>query len=374
MHHEVQSAEALRAHLAEVGDLANVVVQDVDLSQYEDVLLSASCERAVFLGCTLSDAARAHVTRDGGLVFPVIPGLPFDMYRGALYTPDELMEGYVRGDHASFLSQTRDAEIYAHYEALRKRGDKLPVLEALAQRLHDHAIDDALADLLGEGRRVVGVMGGHALARTDAAFRDVVHIGKRLAEAGYSVATGGGPGAMEAANLGAWLAGASEAEVERALSTLAPAPTYRDDGFFDTAYAVRDAHPGAGAESLAIPTWFYGHEPTNLFATHVAKYFSNSLREDGLLAISTHGVVFAPGSAGTIQEVFMDAAQNHYRTFEVVSAMVFLGERYWREDKPVQSLLAALSRGKDYAGHVGFVNGPGEAVAFIESHPPLPRG
>ena len=52
-----------------------------------------------------------------------------------------------------------------------------------------------------------------------------------------------------------------------------------------TALAVRDRCPG-GRQSLGVPTWFYGHEPTNLFATHVAKYFANSIREDGLLAIA----------------------------------------------------------------------------------------
>jgi hypothetical protein len=370
MHHEVESADALCAHLADAGDLHHVVVQGVDLTGCEDELLSASCENAVLLGCTLSAEAEAHVTGAGGIVFPRIPGLPFRAYRSTLYTPDELMEGYVRGDHASFFTETRDSKIYARYDAHRKRADKLPVVEALAQRLHDHAIDDALADVLREDRRVVGVMGGHALARTDAAFRDVVLIGKRLAEAGYFVATGGGPGAMEAANLGAWLAGAGDGAVDAALSVLAPAPTYSDEGFFDMAYAVREAHPEPGAESLAIPTWFYGHEPTNLFATHVAKYFSNSLREDGLLAISTHGIVYAPGSAGTIQEIFMDAAQNHYRTFEVVSAMVFLGERYWTEDKPIRPLLDALSAGRDYAGHIGYAKGPEDAIAFLEAHPP----
>jgi len=372
MHHEVESVEALRKHLDDNGDLEAVVVQGVDLGGADELLLSASCGGAVFLGCSLSRTARAHVTVQGGLVFPELRDLPFSAYRSSLYTAGELMEGYVRGDHQSFYSKTRDSKIYARYDALRNRGEKLPVIEALAQRLHDHAIDDALADVLSDGRRVVGVMGGHALGRDAREFRDVVEIGRQLSKSGYYVATGGGPGAMEAANLGAWLSAADDGAVEEAVQTLTSAPTYSTDGFFDTAYAVRDVHPEAGAESLAIPTWFYGHEPTNLFATHVAKYFSNSLREDGLLAISTHGIVFAPGSAGTIQEIFMDVAQNHYRTFEVVSPMVFLGKRYWTEEKPIHALLEALSAGRDYAEYIAYVDSPAEAVSFIASHPPLP--
>ena len=76
--------------------------------------------------------------------------------------------------------------------------------------------------------------------------------------------------------------------------------------------------------SLSIPTWFYGHEPSNPFATHIAKYFSNSEREDGLLAVATAGIVFVPGGPGTLQEVFQDAAQNAYETYGRSSPMVFL--------------------------------------------------
>ncbi len=48
-------------------------------------------------------------------------------------------------------------------------------------------------------------MGGHALLRTDASYRAAVELGARLTGAGRTVLTGGGPGAMEAANLGAYL-------------------------------------------------------------------------------------------------------------------------------------------------------------------------
>ena len=41
----------------------------------------------------------------------------------------------------------------------------------------------------------------------------------------------------------------------------------------------------------------------------------------GLLAIAKHGVIYAPGSAGTIQEIFQDAAQNHYSSFGPPSPM-----------------------------------------------------
>jgi predicted Rossmann-fold nucleotide-binding protein len=83
-----------------------------------------------------------------------------------------------------------------------------------------------------------------------------------------------------------------------------------------------------GGESLAIPTWVIAGEPISQFASHIAKYFSNSIREDGMLAVATTGIVFAPGGAGTMQEIFQDAAQNAYRTFGR-SPMAFLDTRHY---------------------------------------------
>ena len=61
--------------------------------------------------------------------------------------------------------------------------------------------------------------------------------------------------------------------------------------------------------SLGIPTWLYGHEPSTPFATHIAKYFVNSVREDTILTVAYGGIIFTPGSAGTLQEIFQEAVQ-----------------------------------------------------------------
>ena len=56
-------------------------------------------------------------------------------------------------------------------------GEHAPsILDTLAQRLHDHAISDALEDLLQRGkapRKIVAIMGGHSMARGAEDYRQV---------------------------------------------------------------------------------------------------------------------------------------------------------------------------------------------------------
>ncbi len=374
MHIEIDSIEDFRQQVA-TGDLGKCVIQGLDLSQETEALLADPRPGMVLLGCDLDETASRHVRRTGGLIFPELPDLPYALYRPVLYTVEELLEGYERGNPESF-AQSLDQRIYAHFDGHRQASGPPPLLETLAQRLHDHAIDDGLTDLIHggeESRHVIAIMGGHAMHRTDPEYRKVALIAQRLAARDPRVlmTSGGGPGAMEACHLGAWLAGESSTAIDLALEIMAPAPTYRHDAWLDTALEVRETFPGGG-ESLGIPTWFYGHEPPNLLASHIAKYFSNSLREDGLLAIATHGVVYAPGSAGTIQEIFQDAAQNHYGTFKLVSPMVFLGRRYWTEEKPVYPVLQGLAADRQYGELLTITDDIDEVVEFIAEHPPVP--
>jgi predicted Rossmann-fold nucleotide-binding protein len=266
--------------------------------------------------------------------------LPYDPAPDHLYVASEL---YSVGSQMPFTGSV-DQRIYQR--ARHANMQVVPPAEALAQRLHDHGITIAL-DAFRHGRTVVGVMGGHHLNRGSAAFLRGVELGAALAQAGYCVATGGGPGAMEAANLGAAASKLSAGERNELVGMLSTAPRFHDDP---------DSFVGVGLEvaakiadpvpNLAVPTWFYGHEPSNAFATAIAKYFGNSEREDGLLAISTGGVVFVPGGPGTIQEVFQDAAQNAYQTYGAASPMVFLAPEddpdLWHDNGVMRTLDASF--------------------------------
>ena len=267
-------------------------------------------------------------------------------FRHSLYTPETLYEGYRIGYPESY-AECYDSRVYQHY--LKKGKVSGDMRETLARTLHDHAITRAMDNLLARHaeRRIVGIMGGHGLLRTDIAYEQIVRISKRLTEMDFLLISGGGPGAMEATHLGAWMAGRTQEEVAQALEILRTAPSFNDKEWLDTAFQVRRQFPQSHYESLGVPTWLYGHEPATPFATHIAKYFENALREDGLLTIAKGGLIYSPGSAGTLQEIFQEAVQNHYLSFGYASPMIFLGKKFWTDEMPIYPLLEQLmSQGK----------------------------
>ncbi|NTX03756.1 hypothetical protein HUA74_15485 [Myxococcus sp. CA051A] len=355
---ELETPEAFERHLRDGSSLANVVIQGLDLRRYTRELSTAALAGTVFLGCELEKDALQAALAHGALVFPPITGVPYQPYRGGLYSPEELYAGFDPMRPETY-EDTLDARIYRHWEA-HGRGTPPTLLETLAQRLHDHAVTDAMEDLLaasGPSRKVVAIMGGHSMKRGQPDYREVAMLARELTRAGFFLVSGGGPGAMEATHLGAWFAVRSGAELDGALAILSKAPSYTDRDWLGRAFQVREAFPLEpkdvfACSSLGIPTWHYGHEPPNPFATHIAKYFANSVREDGLLTIARGGIVYAPGSAGTIQEIFQDACQNHYNSVGVISPMIFLGREFWTRTRPVYPLLAQLAQGQEYARHL----------------------
>ena len=335
-------------------------LQDLDLRGYDDELARLDPAGAVLLGCTLSPEAEGSLRQRGGLVFPGVPDVPFDAYRSALYTADELYAGLDRGyDH------TLDARVYAwSRRALQGRGD---VALTLASALHDHAIDDALREYV-EDRRLVGVMGGHDLPRDSNQYAAAARLGQALADRDLVVTTGGGPGAMEAANLGGRTGGVGRDGLDDVLGRLdaAPAQGTSVDVWAGSARRLLAELPDDGSPgTLGIPTWFYGHEPPNLFSTAVAKFFGNAVREDVLLHVCTHGVAFLPGAAGTVQEVFQDACENYYASPGARAPMVLLGRRHWTEEVPAWPLLHRLAADAGFEDRVLLTDDLDEAVELL---------
>ncbi len=287
---------------------------------------------------------------------------PYDVRPERLYTRDDLMDGWHPGaDH----SVTLDGRIYAYVKA---HGGRAPDMdEGLAQRTHDHFIDVALADfLMHTGRPVVGIMGGSSTLAADPNYRRVVHMTAALAQRGYLVVGGGGLGIMEAANLGAYLADRSDADLDHAVDALGASSPWTTDParYMGVADDIRDRF-APGGDSLAIPSWVIAGEPISQFASHIAKYFSNSIREDGMLAVATAGIVFAPGGAGTMQEIFQDAAQNANRTFGR-SPMAFLDTQHYRVET---GLYPTLQRQATRLGFADLLSLSDEPEQILERFP-----
>jgi predicted Rossmann-fold nucleotide-binding protein len=354
---EVESREELEARLAGgARDLEGWRVRSVDLSGTD--LSGCRVAGAMFLGCTLPDAAVADLQARGAVVFPVLPDVPLDSYRGELYTARELYGG---GRYHDSL----DARGYAWSQQVDHDGPDA----ALAATLHDHAIDAALVDWV-RGRRVVGVMGGHAVRRGEPAYADAARLGRALGST-LTVATGGGPGAMEAANLGAAVSAEAPEVLDDALAHLARVPGF-DCHIGEWARAGFEVLSTVGqpSESLGVPTWHYGHEPPNVFATAIAKYVRNAVREAVLLEICDAGIVFLPGAAGTVQEVFQDACENYYADPTGVAPMVLVGRHHWTEELPVWPLLQRLAAGRDMARHLHLVDDLDDAVGVVTGNAP----
>jgi predicted Rossmann-fold nucleotide-binding protein len=308
---------------------------------------------------------------------------PFHPYRRTLYGSRELLAGFDAARWESFL-QTPDFEIYRHF-LTTGASEANDYFVTMMQALHDHAITQSIRTLLA-GKRCVAIMGGHKMSRNQPAYRRVAMLSRDLTRAGLLVASGGGPGAMEATHLGASFSEAAESDIDAALQTLSSVPdlpqTLRNmvkpDGSIVES-AIREAHrwyapaveiarelPQQVPQSLAIPTWHYGHEPSTPLASHIGKYFQNSIREDGLLTFAADGIVFTEGKAGTIQEIFQDATQNYYRSVKGrFSPMVFLGIDYWTNHYPVSQVLHALFHHADYEQYVLFTDSAEAAVEFL---------
>ena len=342
---EIEELDDLRAVLKETEVLRHYAFQAVNFEKLGPVLEKLRFEDCLFMGCHIPPRLFFAMDEEC-IVFPRVK-MPYKVFPNKLYDAKSLYLHYRPGYHETFYT-CYDTICYERYMALGKESSDIK--ETLCRVLHDHSISNALEQFVRQydEKDVVAVMGGHAVKRTDPYYRQIAEISKRLTEAGKLMVSGGGPGAMEAVHLGAWMAGRSDFQFEDALATIAPAPTFRDAGWLTFAFEVMAKYPADPQyHSLGIPTWFYGHEPATPFATEIAQYFDNSVRENYIISIPKGGIIYTPGSAGTFQEIFQDAAQNHYETLGYSSPMIFLGKDYYTQETPIYPLLVDLQeRGK----------------------------
>jgi len=252
---------------------------------------------------------------------------------------------------------------FAIYREFVSSGGPLPASLSIraAQAQHDAAIADALRVFLKTVQRpLVGIMGGHSLPRNAAAYKAIAYLARDLAREHFLLVTGGGPGVMEAAHLGvAFSSFPTLGPLDDAIDQISAVPnapaldslfaedwSIRQDKLDAIAQArewlkaaldVRAKAPAILPVSLAIPTWLYGAEPTMPFATHYAKYFQNSLREEALVNNSRAGIIYGRGGGGTMREIFQDVERNYYATkLDDLTPMIFFdGDDFWRTDPKI---------------------------------------
>ena len=241
--------------------------------------------------------------------------VPYNVGRTDLYTTDELFDVFdVR--HPETFEQCMDTRVYRHVVNTGKQ--TCAPFELAARSLHDLCMRMAMEGFLNnyERSRIIGIMGGHALSRTSQAYRQAVDVSKRLTEDSHLMISGGGPGAMEATHLGAWMAGRTDAEVDEALG----------HANAETVQLIRAALQHLPPEERTLIAMFYYEE---------RKLFENSIREDTLLTEAYGGLIFFEGSAGTLQEIFQEAVQDHYVSLGYPSPMLFVNREFWAKQVPV---------------------------------------
>lgn len=128
--------------------------------------------------------------------------------RNGLYEAADLLQGYIRSEPSTFVA-TADYKKFIEFVAGGGPLPKSPEIAA-AEAQHDANISLSLRTYLStqipkgeKAPRLVAIMGGHGLDRKSAAYRLTADIARDLTLSGFLIATGGGPGAMEAGHVSA---------------------------------------------------------------------------------------------------------------------------------------------------------------------------
>lgn len=393
----IDSVSALQQWLAS-GAREPATLLAMDLTAHDGALARIDVSGCIFLACRLSDALAQKIRVENARVIDELGVLPdaLPAFAGGIYTVAELYAG-MAADGTGW-ENTPDYAGFLFFNEKVNTPRSLTLAQTLAARLHD-TVQQQAVDAFLRHRNVVAIMGGHDFKRRLSAediasgrqdvYWECVQIAKDLTEKGFLILTGGGPGLMEAGNLGALLAHADTATVH-AVRALLTEEKFDSPQWRATAMAARarilgtwDAEPAAAQYSLGIPTWLYGHEPPNLFASHHSKMFYNSLREDGLVTYANKGIIFFEGNAGTVQEVFQDLTQNYYLgAGQAPTPMVFYNaggywersaaELSWPTDlapldkrKPLLPLVKQLAVEKKFVNAVFVTRKPDAVVKFL---------
>lgn len=372
--------------------------QGLRLTELDEALSTVSLQGCSFLGCEIGERVLARIPEDKAGLVTTLGALPkaLPAFAAGIYTVADLYSGLA--PDGTGWENTPDYAGWTYFNQAKNEPRALDLVQSIEARLHDTTQEQAVREFL-QDRDVVAIMGGHdfkrqlepaevAAGKADV-YWDCVEIAKTLTEAGFLIVTGGGPGLMEAGNLGALLAGSDAQTVAEVRALLTnegfETPEWRATAMKARARIVGGWHvqPADAQFSLGIPTWLYGHEPPNMFASHHSKMFYNSLREDGLVTIANKGIIFFEGNAGTVQEVFQDATQNYYlgKGQTPTPMVLYNAGGYWDRPcdnlswptdipmdkrKPLMPLLKQLAIEKKFQNALMVAQTPAAVVKFLK--------
>lgn len=352
-----------------------------------------------FINCILGKHLAKRCAKYAKVVLIAPSNELFSIFPAKLYSPKELYDCDIK--NKNWWANNLDMKIYNWFIQNRKIIQTGPT--ALIQtRAHDSGIEKNIAHFIAKhiaqhDMPPIAFMGGHSVKRNALSYKNTAILARALARRNHLIITGGGPGLMEAANLGAYLAPFDNEKLDIALEILCGenAQDFINDPenwFFAAKKVLEEINgdwqnePHPNSLNLGIPTWLYGHEPSNIFATHIAKFFYNALREDGLVTIADGGVIFAEGNAGTVQEIFQDACQNYYIDIEAIPTPMVLfnsSPNYWTKEpseegdkiaktktlKPLLMQLASEQKApKEFKSAILFSDNIDEILEFLKNY------
>ncbi len=175
----------------------------------------------------------------------------------------------------------------------------------------------------------VSVFGSARVKPTDPVYKKAEKVGRLLAESGYTVITGGGPGVMEAANKGAFEAGGTSAGL-----------------------------------SIHLPK----EQGTNKYANLVVKFRYFFVRKVMFVKYAQAYVVM-PGGFGTMDELF--EALTLIQTDKIKPfPVILMGSDYWKGlldwIKKTMSAKAGMISREEVEESIHLIDDPEEVVSLIK--------